>query len=178
MAADLGQRAERAAARRIAATGRRVHRRRSPPPGSRARDAAGSRSATIAAESPRPAIRMRFRPMPARQRRSSASRTHFARGVREGDVEDEEERPDQLRDLEAPCRLGFVRGEVGLHVEQRRRRSTTASMVPTSSAKNSSIARAAAAQAVDALQLKGERRQRGHERQHVQVLLEAADSPW
>ena len=96
----------------------------------------------------------------------------LARHVGEADGEDEEERPDQLRDLVGACGLRLFRGVVGLHVQRRPDAEHHGQDAADQHREEIVHARAAAAQAVDSLELEGHRRQHRHERQDADVVLD------
>ena len=140
----------------------------------RARGAAACGRRPCGRDRPAPAMRMRFRPIPARQRRSSSFAHGFARRVGEHPRQREEQAPDDLRDL-----IGALRARRAVGRRSRRRRTasratpkTTARMLPMSTAKKSSTRDRPRPQPVDALQPEGERRQHGDKRQQIQILLE------
>ena len=85
-------------------------------------------------------------------------------------MSDEEERPDQLRHLERAARLRVVGREVGLDVQRRDDAEDDGEDAADEDGEEVVDARAAAAQAVEALELEAERHQHGDERQHVDVL--------
>ena len=93
------------------------------------------------------------------------------------DVEDEEEAPDQLRDLEGAAVLQVVGDVVGLDVERGDDAEDDGEDAADEDGEEVVDARAAAAQPVDALHLEGERHEQADQRQDVDVLREAAGSP-
>ena len=111
--------------------------------------------------------------MPARQRRSSASRTSSRDGIGEGDVEDEEEHPDRAaRPRRRPASFSCVRQVVGLDVERADDAEHDREDAADEDREEVVDPRAAAAQAVEPLDLEGDRHQHADERQHVDVLPE------
>ena len=96
----------------------------------------------------------------------------FARAVGEQDVQHEEERPHDLRHFVRAARLGFVRRVVHLDVQRGYDTEHDGEDGADQHGEKVVHARSAAAQAIDALKLKGERRQHRDERQHVHVLFE------
>ena len=84
----------------------------------------------------------------------------------------EEQRPHELRHLVGAGAARRVGGEVGLHVERGDHAEDDREDAADEHREEVVHARAAAPQAVDALDLERERREHGHERQHVQVLLD------
>ena len=110
--------------------------------------------------------------MPARQRRSSTSRTSSRDANVSDDVEDEEDRPDDLRHLERAAILRRVAREVGLDVQRRDDAEDDREDAADEHGEEVVDARAAAAQPVEPLQVEAERDEHGDERQDVEVLPE------
>ncbi len=101
----------------------------------------------------------------------------LARRERQDDVEDEEDRPDELRHLERAASRCGVAGEVGLHVQRRDDAEHDREDAADEDGEEVVDARAAAAQPVEALQVEAERHERRDERQDVDVLAAAAAGP-
>ena len=96
----------------------------------------------------------------------------LARGVGEGDVQDEEEQPDKLRDLVEPDVLDRFGGVVGLVVERAAEAEDHGEDGPDEDPEEVVHARAPAPQAVEALDLEGDRHEQPDERRDAQVLPE------
>ena len=107
--------------------------------------------------------------MPARQRRSSTSRISSRERVGERDVQDQEDAPDRLRDLEGAARR-WPAAIVGLHVQRRDDAEHHREDAADEDGEEVVDARAAAPQPVQALQMEAERDEHGDERQQVDVL--------
>ena len=94
----------------------------------------------------------------------------LARRERQRDVEDEEDAPDDLRHFEGAAILRGAGREVGLHVQRGDDAEDDGENAADEDGEEVVDARAAAPQAVEALQVEAERHQHGDERQHVDVL--------
>ena len=103
---------------------------------------------------------------------------HLARGEREDHVEDEEQRPHELRDLVRAAVLHLVGHVVRLEVQRRDDPEDHREDAADEDGEEVVDARAAATQPVEPLHVEGERHEHADERQHVDVLLDAAGSPW
>ena len=102
----------------------------------------------------------------------------LARRERQQHVEDEEERPDQLRDLVRAAILQLVGDVVRLEVQRGDDAEHDGEDAADEDGEEVVDARAAAPQPVEALHVERERHQHADERQHVDVLAERRDSPW
>ena len=96
----------------------------------------------------------------------------LARRVGEGDVQDEEEQPDPLRDFVEPDVLDGFRGVVGLVVERAAEAEDDGEDRPDEDPEEVVDARAPAPQPVEALDLEGDRHEQPDERRDAQVLAE------
>src|SRR4051812_991653 len=94
----------------------------------------------------------------------------LARRVGERNVQDQEDAPDRLRDLEHAAILRGARGEVGLHIQGRDDAEDHRQDAADEDREEIVDARAAAAQAIQPLQLEPDRNEDRNERQHVDVL--------
>ena len=110
--------------------------------------------------------------MPDIQRRSSNSRTNLRAEIAEHDDADEEDAPDELRDLVGAAALRVVGDVVGLEIQRADDADDDGEDAADQHVEEVVDARAAAAQPVEALQVEAERHDHGHERQHVEVLRE------
>ena len=120
----------------------------------------------------RPAMRMRFSPMPARQRRSSTSRT----SSRDANVR-MTFKPRNIAQTSCETSnvarvLGGVGRKVRLHVQRGDDAEDDREDAADEDGEEVVDARAAAAQAVEALQVESDRHEHRDERQDVQVLRE------
>ena len=96
----------------------------------------------------------------------------LARGIGERHVEDEEDRPDGLRDLERAAALRLGAREIGLDVQRRDDAEHDGENAADEDGEEIVDARSAAPQPIEALQLKAERYERRDERKVLDVLLQ------
>jgi hypothetical protein len=96
----------------------------------------------------------------------------FARRVAEDDGEDQEDDPDPVRDFVGADRLRMARGVVGADVQRRELAEDDGDDAADQDGEEIVDAGAPAAQAIDALDLEGERREQRDERQDVQIVAE------
>ena len=101
----------------------------------------------------------------------------FARGVGKDDIEAKKQRPDELRHFVRAAGFRLFGRVVRLHVQGGDHAQDDGQDAADEDGKEIVDARAAAAEPVGALDLKGERRQDSDKRQHVQVLLNRRIAP-
>ena len=102
----------------------------------------------------------------------------LARRIGENDVDDQVERPDELRDLvhaEVLQRIGHV---VGVVVQRAADAEDDGENAADEHGEEVVDARSPAAQVIDTLDVKRERQDRHHERQKLAVVLQTAEIPW